>query len=302
MAKISNSKLEMYSTCPKKYEFRYVKNLKGDYTSTPLLFGVALDNALNYILEAIRDKKEWDKEKAQEVFLDIMRTWDGQNRLDFFKSELPAELQEDHDDGDPDTWETVWDTLCQRGLACIDVYIQEVLPLIDEVLVVQAPINVKNEFDDVFTGVVDFIAKLKDGRTVLFDNKSASAKYPKNKVVKSQQLSLYLEQFPEIEWAGYIVLIKNPAREKGLTFQVIIDKIPDETTADAYHRLETALNGIKEGKFEPNLKSCKKFGKECEYTMACKYGNYEGLIPAYEKKEKPDETKNETSTDKGGKG
>lgn len=284
--KVSNTKLDLYELCGKKYEFRYVKNLKGNYTASSLLFGTALDNALNYILESIRDKKEWSEDHAKELFLDIMQTWDGQNRLDFFKGEVPEELLDSYDEGDPETWEAVWHNLCERGLSCITVYIKEILPQIDEVLQVQVPISVTNENNDTFVGFADFIAKLKDGRTVLFDNKSSSSKYPKNKVVKSQQLSLYLEQFPEMDWAGYIVLLKNPAKEKGLTFQLLVDKIPEETTADAYHRLETALNRIKNGKFEPNLKACQRFGKPCEYSAACKYGNYEGLVQAYEKVDK----------------
>ena len=289
MNKVSNSKLDLFETCGKKFQFRYIDNLKGDYTSSALLFGTALDSALNYILQSIKDDQLWFRQRAVEEFDAVLQTWNGENRLDFFKGDVPTHLQDQIDEMNPDFQEIVWDEMYKRGLNCIDVYIKEVLPLFDSIVSVQNKIEIPNQDGDTFVGVVDFIAKLKDGRTVLFDNKTASAKYPKNKVVKSQQLSLYLENFPEIRYAGYVVLIKNPEREKGLTHQILIDEIPEETRKDSFDRLEKALYDIKNKKFEMNLKSCHKFNKPCEYMHLCKYGNPEGLVPAYEKKiDKPD--------------
>lgn len=284
--RLSNSSLDLYQQCPRKWAFKYKENLKGDYTSTPLLFGSAIDNALNYILESIRDKKEWSKDNAKELFIACMKTWQGQNKLEFFKNEVPEELKDSIDEDNLEHQEEVWDNITQRGLACLEVYINDVLPLIDEVISVQNKGVVQNEDGDEFTFVVDFVAKLKDGRTVLFDNKTSSAKYPKNRVIKSQQLSLYIEQFPEIKLAGYIVLIKNPAKEKGMTHQILIDEIPEQTRAESFKLLDETMQNIKEEKFPCNTKSCKAFGKDCEYKAACMYGNYEGLIPNYVKKEK----------------
>jgi RecB family endonuclease NucS len=214
--RISNSALDLYVRCPKAYQFRYVEQVKGDFTSTPLLFGSAIDQALNYILESIRDKKPWELDEAKRIFCSHMEEWHGQNRLQFFKNEVPDELQDSIDEDNPEFQEQVWDNICKRGIVCLDVYEKEVLPLLDEIISVQNKFEIQNEEGDTFTGVVDFIAKLKDGRTVLLDNKTASAKYPKNKVVTSQQLSLYMDQFPEVKYSGYIVLIKNPAKEKGI--------------------------------------------------------------------------------------
>jgi PD-(D/E)XK nuclease superfamily len=202
MNKISNSKLDLYETCGLKFKFRYMDNLKGNYTASPLLFGVAIDNAINYILESIRDKKEWTREECLNIFHSVMTTWDGQNRLDFFKNEAPEELKDILDENSVDHQEMVWENIYKRGIACIDVYIKDVLPLFEEIISVQTPVEIGNGDGDSLVGIVDFIAKLKDGRTVLFDNKTASSKYPKNKVVTSQQLSLYLEQFPDIKRKG----------------------------------------------------------------------------------------------------
>ncbi len=286
MNKVSNSKLDLFETCGRKFKFRYIDNLKGDYTSSALLFGTALDSALNYILQSIKDDQLWFRQRAVEEFDKVIQSWNGENRLDFFKGDVPTHLQDQIDETDPNFQEIVWDEMYKRGLNCIDIYIKEILPLFDSIISVQDKIEIPNQDGDMFVGVVDFIAKLKDGRTVLFDNKSSSSKYPKNKVVKSQQLSLYLENFPEIKYAGYIVLIKNPEREKGLTHQVLIDEIPEETRKDSFDRLEKALYDIKNQKFEMNTKACYKFNKPCEYLAACQYGNYEGLVKAFDKTKK----------------
>lgn len=285
--KLSNSAIDLYEQCGKKYYFKYVEGLTPDITNTPLLFGVAIDASLNYILEAIRDKKEWSKDTAKEIFIDYMQKWDGQNRLDFFKSEVPEELKDVIDEYDPDHQEAVWEFILKRGLACIDVYIQEILPQIDEVISVQNRGEIKNEEGHSFVFVLDFICKLKDGRVVLMDNKTSSAKYPKNKVKTSQQLSLYLEQFPDIKYAGYCVLIKNPEKEKGLAYQILVDEIPEETRKKSFDKLDKTLYDISQGKFEANLKSCRLFNKPCPYEGYCKYGSTEGLI----KKEKKSDAK-----------
>lgn len=281
--KISNTKLDLYEQCPAKFKFRYKDNLKGNFTGSALLYGTAIDAALNFVLESKRDKLEINQDKANEIFIDKMNEWNPEiNRLDFFKGDLPNP-DAPYDENDPKLWEEIWENLCQRGLNSIDVYIKEVLPEIDEVISVQNAGSIKNEEDDEYVFIVDFIAKMKDGRIVLMDNKTSSAKYPKTKVKKSQQLSLYLENFPDIKHAGYIVLIKNPDKV-GCTHQILIDEIPEETTADSYDRLEKALGGIKAEIFEPNLKSCRLYGKTCEYYSKCFYNIDDGLIPAYQKK------------------
>lgn len=276
--KISNSALDTYQLCPKRYYFQYVKRLKADVTKTPLLFGTAMDAALNYILESIRDKKKWSEHIALNHFQHIMSQWKGQNRLDFFKSEVPDELKDNIDPDNPEHQKAVWNNLLKRGTQLLDTYIKEILPLIDEVLHVQHKFEVKNEDDDSFTGVVDFIAKLKDGRIVLFDNKTASSKYKKRAVIESQQLSFYIEQFPEINLAGYIVLLKDPSKEKGTTHQIIIDEIPEETRKKSFDLLDKTMYAIKQGEFPCNYKACKAFGKTCDFERACSFGDYTGLI------------------------
>lgn len=284
MSKVSNTRIDLYNLCGMKYKFRYKDNLKGNYTSTPLLFGIALDNALNYILESMRDKKEWNIERAKEVFVERMNDWTGQNTLEFFKNEVPDELQEIVQPNNPEHQEAIWDHIVKRGLACIDVYIKDVLPQFEEIIEVQTTGSIKNAEEDELVFVVDFIARMKDGRVVLFDNKSSSQRYSKNKVIKSQQLSLYLEAYPHISLAGYCVLIKNPEKERGVTHQILIDEIPEETKQKSFDEVIKVLDNVKAEKFEKNEKSCWSYSKRCEYFFLCKNNDPTGLVPNYEKK------------------
>lgn len=277
--RISNSKLDLYEACSLKYKFRYIDNVKGNYTASPLLFGTAIDVALNYILESMYKKESWTQDQANNIFVEEMNKWDGSDRLDFFKSDVPLELAGSVDWLNREHQELIWDFMCKRGIRMIDVWVKNILPEIDEVVSVQNKGTIQNAEGDEMVFVVDFIAKLKDGRVVLLDNKTAGQKYTKDSVITSQQLSLYLEAFPEIKYAGYCVLIKDPSKVgKQSEFQFIVDEIPEETRADSFKRLEAALLGIKNQVFEPNLKSCKLFGKPCEFMNYCQYQDTTGLV------------------------
>jgi hypothetical protein len=283
MARISNSKLDTYQQCPRKYKFKYLERVQADITRSPLLFGSAMDSALNFILECIRDEVPYSIEQACNIFDHEMRKWKGQNTLDYFKNELP-ELPDRDGMSVEEVEEAVWQEMCRRGINAIFVYEKEILPHIAKVLEVQTKGELQNEEGDTFEFVVDAVVQLTDGRVVLLDNKTSSSKYPKNKVIKSQQLSLYLESYPNIKYAGYAVLIKNPDKV-GITHQFMVDEIPEETTAASFKLLEDTLLAIKQEKFPCNYKSCKAFGKPCEYERACSYGDYTGLVKiVYDKK------------------
>lgn len=49
--KLSHSAVSMYSACGRKYKLWYLDRIRPDYTSGALLFGNALDKALNHLLE-----------------------------------------------------------------------------------------------------------------------------------------------------------------------------------------------------------------------------------------------------------
>jgi hypothetical protein len=81
-------------------------------------------------------------------------------------------------------------------------------------------------------------------------------------------------------------LLKDPNKVKGLTHQIIVDQIPEETIAGAFKLLDDTMRKIKNEEFSCNYKACKSFGKICEFEIICQYGNPIGLIKRVDKKEK----------------
>ena len=49
--KISNSAVNIYSTCSKKYYLHYVSRLRAKTVSSALIFGSTLDKALNQLVQ-----------------------------------------------------------------------------------------------------------------------------------------------------------------------------------------------------------------------------------------------------------
>ena len=274
--RISNSKVDLFNTCSFKYKLRYIDKLKVNKTFSALLFGTACDHAFNYLLLRKKRNKVVHADTAKALFLKYMSEWDGSNELVFFKSELPADdFYEDDHAGNQDR---CFAYLCSLGQMFIDTYIEEILPLFKRIIKVQVKKVIKNQLEDEFVLVVDFLAEMPDGRIILFDNKTTSdikKQYPKTAVRKSQQLALYVE-YEINKLAGYICLQKKLVDGK-VVWSHIIDEVPEEQSEKAFETLDKALSDIKAEKFDKNEKSCYKFGKPCEYWNFCKYGNKKDL-------------------------
>ena len=48
--KLSHSQVSRYGLCPKSYEFHYVRKIRTSVMSAALVYGSALDSALNQLL------------------------------------------------------------------------------------------------------------------------------------------------------------------------------------------------------------------------------------------------------------
>lgn len=272
--KLSHSRVELYKQCPKKYEFQYVEKYYADKTRSALLFGKAIDKALNYVLKQKKNAKTLNVDYAKKLFKDVMKEWKGQNEFDFFKSEIPEDqFEEDDHDGNQ---VRSWTYLYNLGQQMIDTYIAEFLPLIKTVVEIQKRKQVKNENGDVFTLVLDCIVEFHGGKVVLLDHKTAGKPYPKNSVVKSEQLAIYNEHYP-VKYCGYAVFHKK-LKDGKVTWQLLVDEIPEEMKAKAYEGVQTALTGLESGEFPKNPKSCWAYGKKCDYYSACYFGNYGNLL------------------------
>lgn len=272
--RISNSGLDTYNSCPKKYYYKYIEKLVADKTPSPFLFGGAMDKALNYILTQKKNKKRISKKNAIRIFNHEMSRWKGQNELSFFKSEIPEDqFIKDDPIGNQ---KRAWEYLSGLGPKLIDCYVDEIIPQFKEIIDVQIEQNFVNEQDDKLIIIIDFIAELKDGRKVIFDNKTASKPYKEDCIKSSQQLAIYNEHLDQYKYVGYIVLQKK-LQDNKVQYQILVDEVPEELKAKVFDNMSEVVHNIKNEVFPKKVESCFSFGKKCDYYAYCHFGNKKGL-------------------------
>jgi hypothetical protein len=206
MTKLSNTAVNLYNQCSYCYFLHYKQNVRPIKTSSALVFGSALDLALNKLLITK------DLEKALQEFENCWYGYYKDPNIVYFKSDLDQELIDfkggvaifDEDDN--------WSSLLFKGLMFIQAYHKEVMPKIKKVFAVQEPISIKNNDGDEITGFLDLIVKWEDDKAYLMDNKSSANPYDVLSAKDGQQLPLYhyaVKHEYKLEGIGYIVLIKK---------------------------------------------------------------------------------------------
>lgn len=246
--KLSYSSYESYLTCGKKYQYEKKYGLKNPKLSSALLFGSALDKAINSVLEAKQKTGEYlPIEEANRLFLENWtHTYDRDNKLiiirgntdvDYYASDIVPELARKTLSPSEDTMEPnfeLWNSLRHKGLIMIKSYYDNFLPQILEVVEVQKEVQAVNDQGDALRGNIDAILKLQDGITYIIDNKTAARPYEDDIIRKSKQLSIYAS-LTGINNVGYFVLSKK--LEKKVT-RTCTKCLGDETS----NRVKTCNN------------------------------------------------------------
>ncbi len=248
--KLSHSAVERYLKCPTSYKFHYIDKIRPKTASANLLFGSALDEAINALLLNKGDSVHIFKERWLYGFINSNRTYLPDSDLLFYgKADFDKEILTNEEDQEirlyynskpelhdkplpyllnyvfsvnknalnPDEYKFYnqcnWSCLKRKGLLIIDAYREQVLPRIKKVIEVQKHIKLENTSGDVITGVIDLIAEMDDGKVYVLDNKSARNRYEDEAVKTSTQLSLYCHH-EEIDNGGFIVYVKTIKKNK----------------------------------------------------------------------------------------
>jgi hypothetical protein len=216
--------------CPKSYEYHYVKKIRPQVTSGALLFGSALDSALNILLlEKNLEKAEVEFEKQftmgkinnKEYYLPTCE------KVVYSKTDFDFDLLTDEDIkqiestykkihgedfGHPlDLYQRLspsvkslsaddlriynlfnWLSMRNKGKLMLRAYLKKVIPSVKKVISVQEQIELSNELDEKVTGYLDLVAEFGDHGLVILDNKTSTREYAADSVVTSSQLALYL--------------------------------------------------------------------------------------------------------------
>lgn len=306
--KISYSAWGKYMQCPKMFDYHYNQRLRPCGTSSALLFGVAVDAGLNSLLTTK------NLETALSAFRDAFKFEDMQNTQWDYKDFDPRLL--DQTDITKNSSENAWRSMRVKGRMLIEAYNDEVVPLIEEVEIVQKELSNR-------PGILDAILKLRGHGRVLIDHKTSARPYDINAVANDTQLALYAAD-QNITKAGFIVLIKeidsqtkrnclsckfdgshvkhkscpnivngsrchgvwNESHSPKARIQILVDNVPEINKDLISTSISEVENGIKHDVYPRNLKACgKMYGKPCPYINKCWQNDDTGLEYKEETKE-----------------
>lgn len=325
MNKLSYTKYNLYLDCPKKFNLYYNQRLRSNQISSALIFGTAIDAALNDLLinkDLVQAENifyaNFKYRKVNGATLDIETS----DRVVFMDNDLDVDLlnPEDKLKSNKQFW-----SLFRKGIIIIESYNEFFIPKVKEVLALQQKIEIKNDQGDVIEGYLDLIVRLNDDKVYLLDHKTSSKPYDKDSAEKSTQLNLYsyLQTTYKLDGIGFVVLNKNIWKKKvkicskcqfdgsGTSFRTcnnlfeakrcsgewnitldakcFIDLILDKPSTEVTNMVLDSFDGvnqqIKNKAFHPNLNSCKKGKFVCDYYDYCYNGDSSKLTQVPERKE-----------------
>lgn len=271
--RLSYSSTSTYVSCGFKYFLHYYRKLRPIKVKSAFLFGDAIDQGLNYLLN-----DRMDIEGAIKQFHD---TWakhkDGD--IKYSKSDMEEHILPDIQFKNEN--EKYWYSLDIKGEILIKEYFEQIIPKLHKIIAVQIEDKIINNDGDEFIIKADFIAEY-NGRVILFDNKTSSVRYEADSVKNSAQLATYFEALKDkykLDAAGYIVIPKkiNKKKKPIVDIKVIIDNVSEETIEKTFQEYDTVLNSVKAAEFTKNHNSCiSKYGR-CEYYEYCHNNDLTGL-------------------------
>lgn len=214
---LSHSSYGKYVTCPKSFKFHYIDKLRPTLTPSHLIFGGAIDKALNALVDGLAEDeiaKILDKETDRLIDEDVeffRADYDGELISEEQKKYLnevctkiagvaidadslaPTLLSRPNSTLSPKQ-RTVLALLCAESLQAkaalmIEAYRKQVLPKL-KVVTSQESVRWTDEHGNDFVGVLDLKGDIGHG-VMPIDNKTASRPYEQDAVGKSTQLAIY---------------------------------------------------------------------------------------------------------------
>lgn len=243
--KLSYSQINTYTTCGEKYRLHYIMGYREKWQRASLLFGSAIDNSLNNLLEKRNleeavavFEKQWNFQFLNKKYTALMGNPDivfGARDLDTdlisLTDEESAWLKEFEEYKKTKKWDQIsledrtkyntfcWTSLREKGLIILKSYYEKVLPKFISVTGIQHKSELTNADGDSVVQYLDFIVTLEDGSIVLMDNKTTSSLdyYSDDSPGKSQQLLSYFytnQEAFKLGAVGYVAMCKQIVKNK----------------------------------------------------------------------------------------
>ena len=329
---LSFSGYKRFIECPQFYKYHDIDKDRPGRDTSALLHGSIMDDIMNELLmdptvntdSMVAKAFEENVNKPMDFFTvdydpDIIDPaemdalvlkatslgWKGKDFNGLIKNLFAAQGSLSDNQAEILRW-ACWLTLRKKSLLWVESYRKWILPKIDTVHHVQKQFVYKMEGGEV-RGVLDFAATLKDGRRVLFDNKTSKYPYGDNAPLISPQLALYahLENY---DYVGFVVMNKQINKNKVKTCQTCgvavkggrhstcaeeidgircggkftvemkpsayvqfqVEKIPQRNKDLIKEAMNDTMKSIDAGLFPRNLNNCNnRFGKPCIYFKKC---------------------------------
>lgn len=273
---LSFSAAQKYINSPLSYFLHYYLKLRPIEVGSALAFGASVDAGLNALLTDLRDDREPSIDRAKAMFDTEFGAFKA-TEIKYSKADLDMDVltREDLDKSAADPSIPIANLcLIRKGHMIIDAYVEQVIPKLEKVILVQHNIALFNEFGDSLIGVVDLVAQI-DGKTYILDNKTSSIKYTEDAVKKSQQLGTYFEALEDeyqLDGVGFIVIPKNIRKKKEprVPIEIKLGEVDDEVMDETFKMYEQVLNGIKSGQF--HCSGCTETPWPCPYRNYCESG------------------------------
>ena len=237
--KLSHSSVNMLGDCPKKWQLHYQERIRGTTQSAALLFGTAIDKAvedlvltrnledakrtflaywnsaeINGIQTKLEDNpdivyatNDLDEELLPESFtminaVKLLEVIGKKKEIGFDNLELADKIVYN---------QANWLVAKKRGELMLEAVNEQILPKINKVYSTQEKIDLTNDSGDSVVGYTDLVADYLDKGTIVFDVKTSTRSYEEDSVRTSPQLALYVHALADkykTRKAGFIVLSK----------------------------------------------------------------------------------------------
>lgn len=270
---LSYSAAQKYINSPLSFFLHYYLKLRPIEQGSALAFGASIDGGLNALLTDLRDGRTPSLDRAIAMF-DTEFSQYKALEIKYSKADLDMDVLTSDDlnfiSANP---EFPMANLClkRKGHLILSAYVDQVLPKLEKVILVQHPVTLTNEMGDNLIGVVDLVAKV-EGKTYIFDNKTSSIKYAEDAANDSEQLATYFEALKDqykIDGVGFIVIPKHirKRKEPRVPIEMKFGSISENVLSETFQMYEKVLDGIKNGYFQ--CSGCNESPWPCPYRRYC---------------------------------
>lgn len=225
--RLSNSSINKYLTCPTAWKLHYKEGYRTPKMKSALLFGSAVDKAIEYLVTKNDDEEHSKYATAEQCFdyhfthqyvnNELVNIFELAPEVEFSKKDVDTDLlTEEEMEDESRLW---WYSLRKKGHLIVQAARYKVLPLITQVHSTQEKTELKNDEGDSSIGYCDGVFSFEGyNKPVITDFKTASRPYALDSVKESAQLIQYLhdlsDKYEGTRLAAYVVFLKNPTKTK----------------------------------------------------------------------------------------